>query len=131
MELSTQILMFDAIQQGIKIEILDRQDQFLKLKLKDHVEYVKNGNMTSKDNYVSTLIMENKTVTKKILHQHGFRVPKGEEFQTVEQAFRSYRSIFQQTFCCEAENNKLWIRNIDLQRGRKLRRLSKSTSISI
>ncbi|WP_182535592.1 bifunctional glutamate--cysteine ligase GshA/glutathione synthetase GshB [Fontibacillus panacisegetis] len=90
MELSTQILMFDAIQQGIQVEILDRQDQFLKLKLKDHVEYVKNGNMTSKDNYVSTLIMENKTVTKKILHQHGFRVPKGEEFQTIEQALRSY-----------------------------------------
>jgi glutamate--cysteine ligase len=90
MELSTQILMFDAIQQGIQVEILDRQEQFLKLKLKDHVEYVKNGNMTSKDNYVSTLIMENKTVTKKILHQHGFRVPKGEEFQTIEQALRSY-----------------------------------------
>lgn len=90
MELSTQILMFDAIQQGIQIEILDRQDQFLKLKLKEHVEYVKNGNMTSKDNYVSTLIMENKTVTKKILQQHGFRVPKGKEFQTIEQALRSY-----------------------------------------
>ncbi|MCD4542523.1 hypothetical protein LQV58_31075, partial [Klebsiella pneumoniae subsp. pneumoniae] len=88
MELSTQILMFDAIQQGIQVEILDRQDQFLKLKLRDHVEYVKNGNMTSKDNYVSTLIMENKTVTKKILQQHGFRVPKGEEFQTIEQALR-------------------------------------------
>lgn len=68
MELSTQILMFDAIQQGIQVEILDRQDQFLKLKLKDHVEYVKNGNMTSKDTYISTLIMENKTVTKKFFN---------------------------------------------------------------
>ena len=90
MELSTQILMFDAIQQGIQVEVLDRQDQFLKLQLKDHVEYVKNGNMTSKDSYVSTLIMENKTVTKKILQQHGFRVPKGEEFNDIEQALRSY-----------------------------------------
>ncbi|OCA87264.1 bifunctional glutamate--cysteine ligase GshA/glutathione synthetase GshB [Pseudobacillus wudalianchiensis] len=90
MELSTQILMFDAIQQGIRVEILDRQDQFLKLQLKDHIEYVKNGNMTSKDTYVSTLIMENKTVTKKILQQHGFRVPIGEEFHTIEQALRSY-----------------------------------------
>ncbi|WP_338452528.1 bifunctional glutamate--cysteine ligase GshA/glutathione synthetase GshB [Niallia oryzisoli] len=98
MELSTQILMFDAIQQGIQIEILDRQDQFLKLKLKDHVEYVKNGNMTSKDTYVSSLIMENKTVTKKILHQHGFRVPKGEEFQTIEQASRSYHLFSSKPF---------------------------------
>lgn len=90
MELSTQILMFDAIQLGIQVEILDRQEQFLKLQLKDHVEYVKNGNMTSKDSYVSTLIMENKTVTKKILHQHGFRVPLGDEFNDIEQAIRSY-----------------------------------------
>lgn len=98
MELSTQILMFDAIQQGIQVEILDRQDQFLKLQLKDHVEYVKNGNMTSKDSYVSTLIMENKTVTKKILQQHGFRVPKGEEFQTIEQALRSYDLFYSKPF---------------------------------
>jgi glutamate--cysteine ligase len=98
MELSTQILMFDAIQQGIQVEVLDRQDQFLKLQLKDHVEYVKNGNMTSKDSYVSTLIMENKTVTKKILQQHGFRVPKGEEFQTIEQALRSYNLFSSKSF---------------------------------
>ena len=98
MELSTQILMFDAIQQGIKVEVLDRQDQFLKLQLKDHVEYVKNGNMTSKDSYVSTLIMENKTVTKKILQQHGFRVPKGEEFNNIEQALRSYDRFSTQPF---------------------------------
>ena len=98
MELSTQILMFDAIQQGIKVEVLDRQDQFLKLQLKEHVEYVKNGNMTSKDSYVSTLIMENKTVTKKILQQHGFRVPKGEEFNNIEQALRSYDRFSTQPF---------------------------------
>jgi len=90
MELSTQILMFDAIQQGIKVDILDRQEQFLRLKFKDHIEYVKNGNMTSKDSYISTLIMENKTVTKNILHQHGFRVPIGEEFNDIESALRSY-----------------------------------------
>lgn len=90
MELSTQILIFDAIQLGIQVEILDRQDQFLKLQLKDHVEYVKNGNMTSKDSYVSTLIMENKTVTKKILHQHGFRVPSGEEYNDIDHALGAY-----------------------------------------
>jgi glutamate--cysteine ligase len=98
MELSTQILIFDAIQQGIKVEILDRKDQFLKLQLNDHVEFVKNGNMTSKDSYVSTLIMENKTVTKKILHAHGFRVPMGEEYNTIEHALRSYELFASKPF---------------------------------
>ncbi|AXI00645.1 bifunctional glutamate--cysteine ligase GshA/glutathione synthetase GshB [Sporosarcina sp. PTS2304] len=91
MELSTQIMMFDAIQKGIKVEVLDRHDQFLKLKLRDHVEYVKNGNMTSKDTYVSTLIMENKTVTKKILEEKGYHVPAGDEFSTKEEALRAYK----------------------------------------
>lgn len=65
MELSTQALLFDLIQKGIKTEILDEQDQFLCLQVGDHIEYVKNGNMTSKDSYISPLIMENKVVTKK------------------------------------------------------------------
>lgn len=90
MELSTQSLMFNAIQNGIQVEVLDRTDQFLKLQLGDHIEYVKNGNMTSKDTYIAPLIMENKTVTKKILKKHGFRVPNGEEFNNIEKALNSY-----------------------------------------
>ncbi|RSU13121.1 bifunctional glutamate--cysteine ligase/glutathione synthetase [Vagococcus elongatus] len=90
MELSTQILMFDALQRGIEVEVLDRHDQFLKLSYAGKIEYVKNGNMTSKDKYVVPLIMENKTVTKKILSQAGFRVPKGEEFSSLEEALASY-----------------------------------------
>lgn len=65
MELSTQALFFDLIQQGIEVEVLDENDQFLALKFGDHLEYVKNGNMTSRDQYISPLIMENKVVTKK------------------------------------------------------------------
>ncbi|MHC8514714.1 bifunctional glutamate--cysteine ligase GshA/glutathione synthetase GshB [Sporosarcina sp. ITBMC105] len=98
MELSTQILLFDAMQQGIKVDIIDRQEQFIKLQVNEHVEYVKNGNMTSKDTYISSLIMENKTVTKKILHAHGYRVPQGEEFQSEEQAMRAYQQFSTKPF---------------------------------
>ena len=93
MELSTQMLLFDAIQKGINFEILDEQDQFLKLWHKDHVEYVKNGNMTSKDNYVVPLAMANKTVTKKILADAGFPVPAGDEFTNLEQGLAYYPLI--------------------------------------
>ena len=93
MELSTQMLLFDAIQKGIHFEILDGQDQFLKLWHKDHVEYVKNGNMTSKDNYVVPLAMANKTVTKKILADAGFPVPAGDEFTSLEQGLAYYPLI--------------------------------------
>ncbi|MGQ7392452.1 bifunctional glutamate--cysteine ligase GshA/glutathione synthetase GshB [Streptococcus suis] len=93
MELSTQMILFDAIQMGLYVEILDEEDQFLKLWHGDHVEYIKNGNMTSKDNYVIPLAMANKVVTKKILDQAGFPVPAGAEFSNKEEALRYYGQV--------------------------------------
>lgn len=90
MELSTQALMFDAIQKGLKVEILDERDQFLSLQYGDHLEYVKNGNMTSHDSYISPLIMENKVVTKKVLAKAGFNVPQSVEFTDVKSAVENY-----------------------------------------
>ena len=98
MELSTQILMFDAIQKGIHVEVLDESDQFLKLSSDEQVEYVKNANMTSKDQYIVPLIMANKTVTKKILAANGFRVPAGAEFATLETALAAYPQFADQGF---------------------------------
>lgn len=93
MELSTQMILFDAIQLGLNVEILDEEDQFLKLWHGDHIEYIKNGNMTSKDNYVIPLAMANKVVTKKILDQAGFPVPAGAEFANKEDALRYYGQV--------------------------------------
>ena len=90
MELSTQALLFDAIQKGLKIDILDERDQFLSLQFGDHLEYVKNGNMTSHDSYISPLIMENKVVTKKVLAKAGFNVPQSIEFTDVKSAVENF-----------------------------------------
>ena len=93
MELSTQMILFDAIQMGLNLEILDENDQFLKVWHGPHVELIKNGNMTSKDNYVVPLAMANKTVTKKILRKAGFPVPAGSEFSQKMEALRYYGQI--------------------------------------
>ena len=98
MELSTQIFMFDAIQKGVQVKVLDESDQFLRLQFQDHVEYVKNANMTSKDSYIVPLIMENKTVTKKVLKETGFRVPGGAEFSSMEEAVKAYPRFADQAF---------------------------------
>lgn len=90
MELSTQILLFDAIQKGVKGTILDQADQFLQLDFAGRREYVKNANMTSKDSYVVPLMMANKTVTKKVLQQAGFPVPAGGEYDDVASALRAF-----------------------------------------
>ncbi|HGF7558799.1 bifunctional glutamate--cysteine ligase GshA/glutathione synthetase GshB [Enterococcus faecium] len=98
MELSTQIFMFDAIQKGVQVKVLDESDQFLRLQFQNHVEYVKNANMTSKDSYIVPLIMENKTVTKKVLKEAGFRVPGGAEFSSMEEAVKAYPRFAEQAF---------------------------------
>lgn len=90
MELSTQMVIFDSLQKGLKVEILDRRDQFIKLTFGQHVEYIKNANMTSLDNYVVPLMMENKTVTKKVLASAGFSVPHGKEYGSADAAKQDY-----------------------------------------
>lgn len=88
LELSTQILMKEAMKRGIKVDVIDRADNFISLKKDDHIEYVKQATKTSKDNYVTVLMMENKVVTKKILEKNNIKAPKGEEFFSLDEAIR-------------------------------------------
>ncbi|MCC5889523.1 MAG: bifunctional glutamate--cysteine ligase GshA/glutathione synthetase GshB [Alkalibacterium sp.] len=90
LEMSTQLLLSDCLQLGIDTTILDETDQFLKLKYAGQVEYVRNGNMTAKDTYISHWIMANKTVTKKIVKDAGFTVAEGREYINLEQALNQY-----------------------------------------
>lgn len=86
MELSTQILLKEAVKRGITIELLDRADNFVALKKYGETEYVKQATKTTKDNYISVLLMENKVVTKKILKDKGINVPMGGEWYQLEDA---------------------------------------------
>lgn len=85
LELSTQILMKEAIKRGIKVDVLDKSENFISLKKDDKVEYVKQATKTSKDNYVTVLIMENKSVTKKVLKDSNIKVPDGIEVYSMEE----------------------------------------------
>lgn len=86
LELSTQILMKEAIKRGIKVEVLDRSENFISLKKDNKTEYVRQATKTSKDTYISVLIMENKSVTKKVLRDHNIKVPEGIEVNSIEEA---------------------------------------------
>lgn len=88
MELSTQILMKEAIKRGVKFEVLDRKDNFISLEKNGKLEYIMQATKTSIDNYATVLAMNNKLVTKKILDKKGIRVPKGEEFTNVNEGVR-------------------------------------------
>jgi glutamate--cysteine ligase len=80
MELSTQLLLREAIKRGVSFELLDRNENFVRFQKDGNIQVVKQATKTSLDNYASILAMENKLVTKKILVEHGIRVPKGMEY---------------------------------------------------
>lgn len=77
MELSTQIIIREALRRGVDVEVLDAGDNFIRLKHGDRTEYVKQATKTSVDTYIAPLIMENKEVTKIVLHENGVNVPQG------------------------------------------------------
>ena len=93
LELSTQIIIDGAIRRGIEVDVLDWDDNFIRLKKGDKVEYVKQGTKTSVDTYVAALIMENKDVTKIILKEHGLNVPESTTVKLVEEAMIEYSNF--------------------------------------
>ena len=91
LELSTQILMKEAIKRGVKFEVLDRAENFIKLSNGEHCEFVKQATKTSLDSYITILAMENKQVTKEILRDHHLNVPTGALYESIEKAQSDYK----------------------------------------
>lgn len=90
MELSTQIVLKDAIKKGISFQILDRNDNFIALSDGNKTEYVKQATKTSLDSYSTIMVMENKLVTKHVLHEHQIHVPEGIVCHSVSEVVESF-----------------------------------------
>lgn len=85
-EMSTQILIKEALSRGIKVKPLDPTDNIVELSKNGKKEYVKQATKTRVDSYITPLLMENKVVTKLILKENGLPVPLGEEFFSMKEA---------------------------------------------
>jgi D-alanine-D-alanine ligase-like ATP-grasp enzyme len=93
LEISSQIIIRDALNRGIDVDILDRKANFFRLCKNGKTEYVKQATKTSKDSYISFLIMENKSVSKQLLQESGLPVPEGRTFADPGQALQFSRAI--------------------------------------
>lgn len=93
LEMSTQMLIAEAVRRGVQYKIIDRRANFLCLEGNGKREYVKQATKTSLDTYVSYLAMENKEVTKYILKTSGFPTPEGRTFLNVSQAMESFEDF--------------------------------------
>jgi len=90
LELSTQIIIKEALKRDVKVEVLDGDDNFIRLKKGERVEYVKQGTKTSLDTYIVPLIMENKELTKLILREHDINVPESVAVNHMDKALNKY-----------------------------------------
>jgi len=73
MELSTQLLLREAVKRGVSFDILDQKENFVRFHQNGNSQYVKQATKTSLDHYASILAMENKLITKKILDEAGLK----------------------------------------------------------
>ncbi|MFC4993325.1 bifunctional glutamate--cysteine ligase GshA/glutathione synthetase GshB [Rubritalea tangerina] len=95
LELSTQLILREAVLRGISFELLDRSENFVALTKNKHTEYIQQATKTSKDNYATILMMENKLVTKKVLQRSNLTVPVGGHYTDLKHAladFNRYKS---------------------------------------
>ncbi|KAF5065520.1 bifunctional glutamate--cysteine ligase GshA/glutathione synthetase GshB [Methanobacterium aggregans] len=93
LELSTQIVITEALTRGVEVDVLDRDDNFIRLKKGSKVEYVKQATKTSADTYISPSIMGNKEVTKLILKEQGINVPESINVKDLDEALKKYSDV--------------------------------------
>ncbi len=97
LELSTQIILKEAILNNLKFEVIDNVENLIKISNNFKEEYLFQATKTSLDNYASVLLMENKLATKHVLREYKMKVPKGDDFTSMELAL-IYAQNFQGGF---------------------------------
>ncbi len=90
MELSTQIVIASALEQRIEVRVLDRRANLICLKKGRHREYIQEATKTSKDSWMTSILMVNKSVSKQILQENGLCVPKGKCYGALNKALMDY-----------------------------------------
>lgn len=90
MDFSAQMVIREALKRKIKVEILDRKNNFIRLKKGKKTEYLYDANYTSLDTQICTFLMENKFVAKIILKEHGLKVAKGGIYYSIKDAIKDF-----------------------------------------
>lgn len=94
MELSTQLIIKEAMKQNLQFKILDRKANMISLIRGEKEEWIKQATQTRLDPLISYFLMENKKVTKKILQENKIETPLGKSYTSLEKALEEY-SLFE------------------------------------
>ncbi len=93
LEQSTQILIRECFNKGLKVEVINRDENLIKISKKDHVEYVKQATITSKDSYLTFHLLSNKHDTKLFLEKSELNFPKSITISHLDDALASIETL--------------------------------------
>lgn len=117
LELSTQILIKDSLLKGLKVEVLDRKENFISISNGVKIEYIKQATKTSLDSYATALIMENKAITKKVLIEQNISVPDGGIYTDIDSAINEFYNYIDKKIVIKPNNTNFGIGITILDRG--------------
>lgn len=93
MELSTRLVVAEALRRGASVEVLDRSDNFIRIARDGVSHLVKQATRTGADSYIAALAMENKQVTKLLLAAAGVCSPDGRLHDSVTVALADWPRV--------------------------------------
>ncbi|MCH9617534.1 MAG: Glutathione biosynthesis bifunctional protein GshAB [Chlamydiia bacterium] len=80
LECSTRLLIADALDNGIKVSIIDRETNTIQLKKGAIETIISQATFTEKDSFISYRLQKDKHLTKKLLKAASLQVPSGAFF---------------------------------------------------
>jgi len=90
LELSTQRLITAALKREILVEVLDWENQWIRLRKGHQTEIIRQGNETSADSYITSLILGDKGIQKQLLSEAGISVPVGNKYHHITVAIDDF-----------------------------------------
>lgn len=130
LELSTQILVKEALLKGLKVEVLDKKENFISISNKSKKEYVKQATKTSLDRYSTALIMENKAITKMVLQENNVSVPNGGIYTEMDKAITDYYKFKDKKIVIKPNNTNFGIGITILNKGFSIEEFTEGLNIA-
>lgn len=93
MELSTQMLILEALKRNLDVKVLDRKENFITIANEEKCEWFKQATFTSKDSQMTYFLMSNKNLSKKMLKKENLSVCEGSCFDDPLEAIEFYEKF--------------------------------------
>ncbi len=102
---SARLVIEEALKRGIKVDVLSSPENLICFQKENHLEYLKQGTLTSKENLMSYFLMGNKIITRYLLAENGLNVPFTKTYSNLEESLAAYPNLADRDWLIKYEEN--------------------------